>query len=212
MTENYRLEKDSMGELEVPKEALYGAQTQRAINNFPISGLTLPPAFIKTVALIKKTAAKVNMDLGEIEPERGNAIIQAAQQIIDGQHLQHFPIDVFQTGSGTSTNMNVNEVLANLAAQLAGKAVSANDDVNRGQSSNDVIPTAIHVSAAIECHKNLLSNLLHLAKTIEQKAGSLDDITKTGRTHLMDAMPVRLSQEMGGWALQIRNGIDRINA
>jgi len=212
MAENYRIEKDSMGELEVPKEALYGAQTQRAINNFPISGLTLPLAFIKTIALIKKTAAKVNMDLGELEPSRGSAIIQAAQQIMDGQHQQQFPVDVFQTGSGTSTNMNVNEVLANLATQIAGYAVSANDDVNRGQSSNDVIPTAIHVSAAIECRKNLLTNLLHLAETIEQKAGSLDDITKTGRTHLMDAMPVRLSQEMGGWALQIRNGIDRINA
>jgi fumarate hydratase, class II len=212
MTENYRFEKDSMGELEVPKEALYGAQTQRAINNFPISGLTLPPAFIKTIALIKKTAAIVNMDLGELEPASGNAIIQAAQQIMDGQYQQQFPVDVFQTGSGTSTNMNVNEVLANLATEFAGKVVSANDDVNRGQSSNDVIPTAIHVSAVIECQKKLLPNLLHLAETIEKKAASLDNVTKTGRTHLMDAMPVRLSQEMGGWALQIRNGIDRINA
>jgi fumarate hydratase class II len=212
MAENYRIEKDSMGEVEVPKEALYGAQTQRAINNFPISGLTLPPAFIKTIALIKKTAAKVNIYLGELEPVIGHAIIQAAQQIMDGQHQQQFPVDVFQTGSGTSTNMNVNEVLANLATQIAGCAVSANDDVNRGQSSNDVIPTAIHVSAVIECQKKLLPNLLHLAETIEQKAGSLDDVTKTGRTHLMDAMPVRLSQEMGGWALQIRNGIDRINS
>lgn len=212
MAENYRIEKDSMGELEVPKEALYGAQTQRAINNFPISGLTLPPAFIKTIALIKKTAAKVNVDLGELEPAIGHAIIQAAQQIMDGQHQQQFPVDVFQTGSGTSTNMNVNEVLANLAAQITGKAISANDDVNRGQSSNDVIPTAIHVSAAIECRKKLLPVLLHLAETIEQKAASLDNVTKTGRTHLMDAMPIRMSQEMGGWALQIRNGIDRINA
>ncbi|MDD1618573.1 MAG: class II fumarate hydratase [Methylococcaceae bacterium] len=212
MTENYRLEKDSMGELEVPKEALYGAQTQRAINNFPISGLCLPSAFIKTIALIKKTAAKVNIDLGELEPALGHAIIQAAQQIMDGQHQHQFPVDVFQTGSGTSTNMNVNEVLANLAAQIAGCAVSANDDVNRGQSSNDVIPTAIHVSTAIECRKKLLPNLLHLAETIEHKADSLDDIVKTGRTHLMDAMPVRISQEMGGWALQIRNGMDRINA
>jgi fumarate hydratase class II len=131
---------------------------------------------------------------------------------MDGQHQQDFPVDVFQTGSGTSTNMNVNEVLANLAARIAGMAVSANDDVNRGQSSNDVIPTAIHVSAVIECQKKLLPNLLHLAVTIEQKASSLDEVTKTGRTHLMDAMPVRLSQEMSGWALQIRNGIDRINA
>ena len=212
MTENYRLEKDSMGGLEVPKEALYGAQTQRAINNFPISGLTLPPAFIKTIALIKKTAAQVNMDLGELEPAPANAIIQAAQQIIDGQHQRQFPVDVFQTGSGTSTNMNVNEVLANLATHSLGTTVSANDDVNKGQSSNDVIPTAIHVSAAIECQKKLLPGLFHLAETIEKKAASLDKVTKTGRTHLMDAMPVRMSQEMGGWALQIRNGIDRINA
>jgi len=212
MTENYRIEKDSMGELEVPETALYGAQTQRAINNFPISVLTLPPTFIRTIALIKKTAAKVNMYLGELEPALGNAIIQAAQQIMDGQHQQQFPVDVFQTGSGTSTNMNVNEVLANLATHALGKVISANDDVNRGQSSNDVIPTAIHVSAAIECHKKLLPVLLHLAETIEQKARSLNDITKTGRTHLMDAMPLRMSQEMGGWALQVRNGIDRINA
>ena len=197
MTENYRIEKDSMGELEVPADALYGAQTQRAINNFPISGLTLPPAFIKTIALIKKTAAKVNMDLGELDATKGNAIIQAAQQIIDGQHQQHFPIDVFQTGSGTSTNMNVNEVLANLATHALGKTVSANDDVNRGQSSNDVIPTAIHVSAALECQKILLPALVHLAETIEQKAASLDNVTKTGRTHLMDAMPVRTESGIG---------------
>jgi len=201
-----------MGELEVPSDALYGAQTQRAINNFPISGLTLPPAFIKTIALIKKTAAKVNMDLGELDISKGNAIIQAAQQIIDGQHLQQFRIDVFQTGSGTSANMNVNEVLANLATRALGKTVSANDDVNRGQSSNDVIPTAIHVSAALECQKILIPALVHLAETIEQKAALLDNVTKTGRTHLMDAMPVRMSQELGGWALQIRNGIDRIDA
>ncbi len=212
MTKNYRIEKDSMGELEVPADALYGAQTQRAINNFPISGLILPPAFIKTIALIKKTAAKVNMDLSELEASKGNAIIQAAQQIIDGQHRHQFPIDVFQTGSGTSTNMNVNEVLANLATHALGKPVSANDDVNMGQSSNDVIPTAIHVSAALECQKILLPGLVHLAETIEQKATSLDNVTKTGRTHLMDAMPVRMSQELGAWALQIRNGIDRINA
>ncbi|MGZ8241915.1 MAG: class II fumarate hydratase [Methylobacter sp.] len=212
MTEKYRIEKDSMGELEVPAQALYAAQTQRAINNFPVSGLTMPPAFIKTVALIKKSAAQVNMDLGELDVTLGNAIIRAAQQIIEGQHQQHFPIDVFQTGSGTSTNMNVNEVLANLATRMLGQNVSANDHVNMGQSSNDVIPTAIHVSAAIECQKNLLPSLTHLAETLEKKAASLDNITKTGRTHLMDAMPVRMSQELGGWALQIRNGIERINS
>ncbi|MGJ0430268.1 aspartate ammonia-lyase [Methylobacter sp.] len=212
MTEHYRIEKDSMGELEVPADALYAAQTQRAVNNFPVSGLTMPPAFIKTVALIKQSAAKVNMELGELDAAMGQAIVQAAQQIIDGGHGQHFPIDVFQTGSGTSTNMNVNEVLANLASRIAGQPVSPNDHVNMGQSSNDVIPTAIHVSAAIECRKILLPGLAHLAQTLEEKAASLDHITKTGRTHLMDAMPVRLSQELDGWALQIRNGIDRINS
>jgi len=212
MTEQYRIEKDSMGELQVPCSALYAAQTQRAIDNFPISSLAMPASFIKTVALIKKAAALVNIGLGELDADKGQAIITAAEQIIAGQHAEQFPIDVFQTGSGTSTNMNVNEVLANLATAILGKAVSANDDVNMGQSSNDVIPTAIHVSAAIECRKTLLPGLTHLAETIEKKAASLDHITKTGRTHLMDAMPIRLSQELGGWALQIRNGIDRINA
>jgi fumarate hydratase class II len=212
MTEQFRIEKDSMGELRVPVSALYGAQTQRAVNNFPISDLTMPPAFIKTVALIKKIAALVNMELGELKPELGHAIVAAAEQIIAGEHSEQFPIDVFQTGSATSTNMNVNEVIAHLASKIAGVAVGENDHVNRGQSSNDVIPTAIHVSAALECQQHLLPNLAYLASVIEKKAVSVDDVVKTGRTHLMDAMPIRLSQELGGWALQIRNGIDRINA
>ena len=212
MTEQYRIEKDSMGELQVPVGALYAAQTQRAINNFPVSGLVLPSSFIKTVALIKKNAAKVNMELGELDELKGNAIIQAAQQIMDGQHQDQFPVDVFQTGSGTSTNMNVNEVVAHLASEAIGTSVGANDHVNMGQSSNDVIPTAIHMSAAIECQKILLPGLTHLAEIIEEKAASLDGITKTGRTHLMDAMPLTMGQELGAWALQIRNGIDRINA
>ncbi|MCK5829460.1 MAG: class II fumarate hydratase [Methylococcales bacterium] len=212
MTNNYRTEKDSMGELQVPVDALYAAQTQRAINNFPVSGLVLPSAFIKTVALIKKTAAKVNMELGELDELKGKAIIQAAQQIIDGQHQEQFPVDIFQTGSGTSTNMNVNEVIAHIASEAIGKSVGANDHVNMGQSSNDVIPTAIHISAAIECQKKLLPGLSHLAEVIEDKAASLSDVTKTGRTHLMDAMPLTMEQELGAWALQIRNGIDRINA
>jgi fumarate hydratase, class II len=212
MTEPFRIEKDSMGELHVPASALYGAQTQRAVNNFPISGLTMPPAFIKRVALIKKTAALVNMELGELKLELGNAIVEAADQIMAGEHSDQFPIDVFQTGSATSTNMNVNEVIAHLAGKLAGLPVSANDHVNMGQSSNDVIPTAIHVSAALECQQHLLPNLDYLAATIEKKAASVAGVVKTGRTHLMDAMPIRLSQELGGWALQIRNGIDRINA
>lgn len=212
MTENFRIEKDSMGELRVPATALYGAQTQRAVNNFPVSSLVLPFSFIKTVALIKKTAALVNIELAELDKTHGVAIIQAAEQIIAGEHSEQFPIDVFQTGSATSTNMNVNEVLANLASKTAGIAISANDHVNRGQSSNDVIPTAIHVSAALECQQHLLPNLAHLANTLEKKAASVDDVIKTGRTHLMDAMPIRLSQELGGWALQIRNGIARIEA
>jgi fumarate hydratase class II len=212
MTENFRIEKDSMGELRVPATALYGAQTQRAVNNFPVSSLVLPFSFIKTVALIKKTAALVNIELAELDKTHGAAIIQAAEQIIAGEHSEQFPIDVFQTGSATSTNMNVNEVLANLASKTAGIAISANDHVNRGQSSNDVIPTAIHVSAALECQQHLLPNLAHLANTLEKKATSVDDVIKTGRTHLMDAMPIRLSQELGGWALQIRNGIARIEA
>ena len=212
MTEQYRIEKDSMGELNVPVDALYAAQTQRAINNFPISGLVLPPAFIKTVALIKKHAAKVNMSLGELDQQKGQAIIEAAQQIINGQHHDQFPVDVFQTGSGTSTNMNVNEVIAHIASEIADESVGANDHVNMGQSSNDVIPTAIHMSAAIECQKNLLPSLSYLAETIEKKASALENVTKTGRTHLMDAMPLTMSQELGAWALQVRNAIDRIHA
>lgn len=209
---NYRIEKNSMGELQVPADALYGAQTQRAINNFPISGLTMPPAFIKTVALIKQTAAKVNSDLGVLDAKRGQAIIQAAEQIIQGQHAEQFPIDIFQTGSGTSTNMNVNEVLAHLASAISTEVVGANDHVNMGQSSNDVIPTAIHISAALECHRQLLPALTHLAETIEKKADTCQDYTKTGRTHLMDAMPMTLAQELGAWGLQIRNAIARIQS
>jgi fumarate hydratase class II len=209
---NYRIEKDSMGELQVPADALYGAQTQRAINNFPISGLTMPPALIKTVALIKQTAAKVNSDLGVLDAKRGQAIIQAAEQIIQGQHAEQFPIDIFQTGSGTSTNMNVNEVLAHLASAISTEVVGANDHVNMGQSSNDVIPTAIHISAALECHRQLLPALTHLAETIEKKADTCQDYTKTGRTHLMDAMPMTLAQELGAWGLQIRNAIARIQS
>ncbi len=211
MTEKFRIEKDSMGELQVPVDALYAAQTQRALNNFSVSGLHLPSAFIKTVALIKKNAAKVNKDLGELDEQKASAIIQAAQQIIEGSHQDQFPVDIFQTGSGTSTNMNVNEVVASLASEIAGTSVGANDHVNMGQSSNDVIPTAIHISAAMQCHQVLLPGLTHLAEVIEAKARSIENITKTGRTHLMDAMPLTMGQELGAWALQIRNGIERIN-
>jgi fumarate hydratase class II len=201
-----------MGELQVPSSALYGAQTQRAINNFPISGLILPPAFIKTVALIKQTAATVNMDLGLLDTAKGTAIKQAAEQIMQGEHAEQFPVDIFQTGSGTSTNMNVNEVIAHLATAISTETISANDHVNMGQSSNDVIPTAIHVSAALECHRQLLPALDHLATSIESKAAACSAYTKTGRTHLMDAMPMTLEQELGAWALQIRNGIERVQS
>lgn len=212
MTKKYRIEADTMGEVQVPASALYGAQTQRAIDNFPVSGLVLPAVFITTLALIKKNAAKVNLELGVLDRQKGAAIMQAAQQIMDGKHSDQFPVDVFQTGSGTSTNMNVNEVLAGLASVIAGSPVAANDHVNQGQSSNDVIPTAIHVSAALACHGTLLPALTHLAEVIESKALALKNVTKTGRTHLMDAMPLTMEQELGAWALQIRNGIERINA
>ncbi len=212
MSEEYRIETDSMGELKVPVKALYGAQTQRAVVNFPISGLTLPVTFIKAVALIKKTAALVNQELGLLDKETTNAINMAAEEIIQDKHTEQFPVDVFQTGSGTSTNMNVNEVIARLASLSSGQAVNPNDHVNMGQSSNDVIPTAIHVSAALEIQSKLLPSLKLLQKTLENKATELDGVTKTGRTHLMDAMPIRMSQELGAWTLQIRNGIQRIES
>ncbi len=212
MSEEYRIETDSMGELKVPVKALYGAQTQRAVVNFPISGLTLPVTFIKAVALIKKTAALVNQELGLLDKETTNAINMAAEEIIQDKHTEQFPVDVFQTGSGTSTNMNVNEVIARLASLSSGQAVNPNDHVNMGQSSNDVIPTAIHVSAALEIQSKLLPSLQLLQETLENKATELDGVTKTGRTHLMDAMPIRMSQELGAWTLQIRNGIQRIES
>jgi fumarate hydratase class II len=212
MTPSYRIEKDSLGEIRVPSSALYGAQTQRAAGNFTVSGLTLPPSFIQAIARIKKIAAEVNTELGELDEARGAAIVEAAQEILKGRHADQFPVDVFQTGSGTSTNMNVNEVIAALASRKAGIGIHPNDHVNRGQSSNDVIPTAIHLSAALACHRNLLPALTHLAEAIETKAAALDEVVKTGRTHLMDALPLRISQEMGAWALQIRNGGERIEA
>lgn len=209
---NYRIEKDSMGELQVPAHALYAAQTQRAVENFPVSGIPLPAAFIRAVALIKQSAAKVNLDLGLLDGVTGEAIIDAAQEIIDGVHLEHFPIDVFQTGSGTSTNMNANEVIATLASRRCGQPVSPNDHVNMGQSSNDTIPTAIHVSAALATNEDLIPALEHLQATIAYKARALEEVVKTGRTHLMDAMPIRLSQELDGWAQQIGNGVERLRA
>jgi fumarate hydratase class II len=210
MTGQYRLERDSMGELEVPTEALWGAQTQRAVNNFPISGLVMPPAFVRALGLIKWAAAKANQDLELLEADVAEAIQAAALEVAEGRHAEQFPVDVFQTGSGTSSNMNANEVIASLAERVLGGPVHPNDHVNMGQSSNDVVPTAIHVSAAELVVGRLLPSLEHLADKIESKARSLAHLVKTGRTHLMDAMPVRFDQELGGWATQIRNDYQRI--
>ena len=208
----YRTESDSMGDLQVPADALWGAQTQRAVENFPISGLTMPRAFIAAVGLVKWAAASANEDLGLLEPEIADAIRRAADAVVSGEHDGHFPIDVFQTGSGTSTNLNANEVIARLATELRGSGVHPNDHVNMGQSSNDVIPTAIHVSAALEIQRQLLPALEHLASVIESRSAELADTPKTGRTHLMDAMPVTFGQELAGWSAQIRSGIARVRA
>jgi len=210
-----RVERDSLGEVQVPGWALYGAQTQRAVDNFPISGLRFPRVFIRALGLIKAAAAEVNLELGLLEAEVARAIAQAAQEVADGQWDEHFPIDIFQTGSGTSTNMNANEVIANRVTQILGgelgsKSVHPNDHVNMGQSSNDVIPAAIHLSALLEVQETLLPGLRHLQAALERRAAELDDVVKTGRTHLMDATPVRLGQEIGGWAYQVAQSIQRI--
>ncbi len=210
MSPKFRLVKDSMGDMQVPEEALYGAQTQRAIENFPISGIPMPRGFIQAMGLIKAAAAKVNVDLNLLDTSKANAIISAANTIANGEHDDAFPIDIFQTGSGTSTNMNANEVIAELATRLAQAPIHPNDDVNMSQSSNDVIPTAIHVSASIALDKHLLPALLHLQQAIEKRAVELKDVVKTGRTHLMDAMPVTLGQELGGYAAQIAANIAQL--
>ncbi|MCW9014339.1 MAG: class II fumarate hydratase [Gammaproteobacteria bacterium] len=211
MTE-FRTEKDSMGELKVPAGAFYGAQTQRAVDNFPVSGLRVPRSFIRALGLIKAACAEVNRDLGDMDAKTAEAIIGAADEVSAGAYDEHFPIDIFQTGSGTSTNMNANEVIAYVASRSSGQKIHPNDHVNMGQSSNDVIPTAIHVSATLETAGSLLPALEHLKQVIEKRANELDEVVKTGRTHLMDAMPVRMSQELGGWAAQIERGIERLKA
>ncbi len=206
-----RVERDSMGEVRVPAAALYGAQTQRAVENFRISGLVMPRAFIRALGLIKGCAASVNGALGELDPNLAEAIDAAAGEVAAGKHDGEFPIDVFQTGSGTSSNMNANEVIANLAGARLGLQVHPNDAVNRGQSSNDVIPTAIHVSAALMVAEKLTPCLGHLISTLNDKADAVGAVVKTGRTHLMDAMPVTFAQEIGGWAAQLnaaRSGIE----
>ena len=205
-----RTEKDSMGEVNVPADVLYAAQTQRAIENFPISGLLFPRAFIRAMGFIKAAIAKSNSDLGLIEKGMSVAMITAAKEVADGLHDKEFPVDIFQTGSGTSSNMNCNEVIANLASKQLGSTVHPNDHVNMGQSSNDVIPTAIHVSATVLIYEKLLPALEHLANTISKKSAQLSGTIKTGRTHLMDAMPVTMGQELSGWETQIRHGIERI--
>ncbi len=210
MTAGNRVERDSMGEVEVPADALWGAQTQRAVNNFPISGIAMPRPFIRALGLIKEAAAATNSNLELLPTEIARAVETAAREVADGQHDAAFPIDVFQTGSGTSSNMNANEVIASLASQASGQPVHPNDHVNMGQSSNDVIPTAIHVSAALEVTEHLLPALQHLGDTIDRKGQSLADVIKTGHTHLMDAMPVRFDQELSGWATQIRADYQRV--
>jgi len=212
MNTKYRTEHDSMGELQVPAEALWGAQTQRAVQNFPISGLRMPREFIRALGLIKSAAAKVNNDLGLLDAEKSAAIQAAAARVESGEVDTHFPIDVFQTGSGTSSNMNANEVISHLANEGVDLGVHPNDHVNMGQSSNDVIPTAIQVSAALVASQKLIPSLLHLAETLDIKSEELDDVVKTGRTHLMDAMPVTFGQELSCWSAQIRDDVKRIKS
>jgi fumarate hydratase, class II len=205
-----RTESDSMGTIEVPADALYGAQTQRAVNNFTLSNTPLPASFIRAVAHIKKAAAQANSELELLDGKMADAIVVACEQLIAGGHADQFPVDIFQTGSGTSTNMNVNEVLAHLASESLDQLVSANDHVNMSQSSNDVIPTAIHVSAALAIHNQLQPGLEHLHGTLLGKAEQLQEVVKTGRTHLMDAMPVTMGQELRGWASQIAGNHHRL--
>ena len=213
-----RIEKDSLGEVEVPAGAYYGAQTERARRNFPVSGLTLPRRFLAAVALIKGEAAAVNEELGSVPADAARAIRQAAAEVGEGKHDGQFPLDVFQTGSATSTNMNVNEVLSNRAIEILGgvigskKPVHPNDHVNAGQSSNDVIPTAIHVSAYIAIQEQLEPALRRLADVLGRKAEEFDPVVKIGRTHLQDAVPIRLGQELSGYAQQARYALDRLAA
>ena len=208
----FRTERDSMGELQVPVDALYGAQTQRAVDNFPISGIPMPRSFIHALGLIKGSCAAANWRLELLDEKIGAAIQAAAESVAEGLHDTHFPIDIFQTGSGTSTNMNANEVIARLASEQSGETIHPNDHVNMSQSSNDVIPTAIHVSACLEIEDKLLPALSHLASSIENRAEELKDVVKTGRTHLMDAMPITFGQELQAWATQIRQSMYRIQA
>lgn len=211
----YRIEKDSMGEVKVPKNALYGAQTQRAHENFPISGIKFSRDFIQALGYVKTAAALANKELGLVSADIADAIVKAAKEIIEGKHDSHFVLDIFQTGSGTSTNMNANEVISHRANELKTSdlfTVHPNDHVNYGQSSNDVIPTAIRVAAVISAQRNLIPALKHLEETFLTKGKKYSDVVKTGRTHLMDAMPVTIEQEFGGYARQLELGIERVKS
>jgi fumarate hydratase class II len=201
--------------MRVPEDAYYGAQTARAVENFPVSGIPFPRHFIRALGIIKRSCARANVELGDLDPKMGEAIAEAATEVIEGKLDQEFPLDIYQTGSGTSTNMNANEVIANRAAEILGKershnkAIHPNDHVNMSQSSNDVIPTAIHVAAATAITTELIPALEHLGVTLEAKAEQFDDVVKSGRTHLMDATPVRLGQEFGGFERQVANAVER---
>ena len=208
----FRTERDSLGEMQVPASARYGPQTQRAVENFPISGDPMPARFVHALGLIKVAAARVNRELGLLETPLAEAIERAAREVGEGVWDAEFPIDVFQTGSGTSSNMNANEVIAHRASELLGSKVHPNDHVNFGQSSNDVIPTALHLMAVLEIERELLPALQHLMEALRHKAREFDRVIKTGRTHLMDATPIRLGQEFGGYASQIEHGIARVQA
>ncbi|MEP0546184.1 MAG: class II fumarate hydratase [Rhodothermales bacterium] len=207
---DFRTEKDSLGEVRVPANARYGAQTQRAKENFPISDLRFPRRFIEALGIVKSAAAHANNQLGLLPAAKALAIAKAAERVADGELDGEFVLDIFQTGSGTSTNMNANEVIAHVATKALGDAVHPNDDVNMGQSSNDVIPTAMHVAARVGIEKSLIPALERLRDALKQKAEEFDDVIKSGRTHLMDATPVRLGQEFGGYASQVEHGIRRL--
>jgi len=209
MNKRTRIEHDSMGELAVPMDALWGAQTQRALQNFAISGIRLPRPFIHALGLLKAAAASANASLGQLDAERADAIAIAAQEVAEGKHDAHFPLDVFQTGSGTSSNMNANEVIARLAS-ASGSPVHPNDHVNLSQSSNDVVPSAIQVAATLEVHESLLPALRHLRRGIDRRASQWAHVVKTGRTHLMDAVPLTLGQELGTWSAQLGSAAERI--
>jgi fumarate hydratase class II len=210
MADGYRIEKDSLGEMQVPEDALYGAQTQRAVENFPISGQRFGRRFIEALGIIKKSAVLTNAQMGAVDQDIADAIVAAASEVIDGKWDGQFVLDVYQTGSGTSTNMNTNEVVSHRASEILGSKVHPNDHVNFGQSSNDVIPTAIYVAARVAIAKELVPGLEHLRASLAAKAEVFDEVLKSGRTHLMDATPVRLGQEFQGYATQVAKGIERV--